>query len=116
MGGVVARAVLEERAVFHRAAFFLVLMAEGQDRVPGVSVHMWLRTHPYCIYYKKIHDEESYGVFKTDNVQTATAVPIDETIDLQPTLIKMDIEGAEPNALQGTSVVLAGGQSDTIRS
>ena len=31
---IVARAVLEERAVFHRAAFFFVLVAESDDRVP----------------------------------------------------------------------------------
>ncbi len=45
---------------------------------------------------------ESYGVFKTENIQYAKAVTIDETVNGPVTFIKMDIEGAELNALQGS--------------
>ena len=44
---------------------------------------------------------ESYGVFKTDNIMYADAVTLDETVDKEATFIKMDIEGAEVNAIGG---------------
>lgn len=49
---------------------------------------------------------ESYGVFKTDNQMPANVVTLDETIDGPVTFIKMDIEGAELNALSGGANVI----------
>ena len=45
--------------------------------------------------------KESYGVFKKENQYQVAGVTIDETVDLPTTFIKMDIEGAEMNALMG---------------
>lgn len=44
---------------------------------------------------------ESYSVYKKENLKYVDAVTIDETVDIPLTFIKMDIEGAELNAIQG---------------
>ena len=44
---------------------------------------------------------ESYSVYKKENLKYVDDVTIDETVDIPLTFIKMDIEGAELNAIQG---------------
>ena len=75
----------------------------SQDNYRLINAGVW-HQHDMIAYGKEeAGTGESYGVFKTDNMMYAEAVTIDETTDLPVTFIKMDIEGAEMNALRGAA-------------
>lgn len=72
-------------------------------------IHAGVWDHHDVITYGCENEEplESYSVYKKDNLKYVDAVTIDETVDTPLTFIKMDIEGAEMNAIRGGYVKFA---------
>lgn len=91
---------LEPDAInFHKLCdYILTLNADVRDKVIALPLAAGARRETLC--FKTTGTASS--MIETDGIDKVECAPLDDLLsDMQPTYIKMDIEGAEPDALLG---------------